>query len=184
MKNIFIVGVPRSGKSTLAKMLGRELNNYNIISFEAIRNGFIKSQPDLEMNNRNSDARKEILPSFILEFINWNKRILDVGNIIEGDFIKLPDLNNAKSDEDIIICLGFKKRNIDLIYDNQRKFNKIDDYTYNWDREKFKKHFYDLEMNDEFNYNYCLENDINYYDTFEEREKIMKEIVDMIKNTM
>lgn len=84
MKNIFIVGVPRSGKSTLTKMLARELNNYNIISFEAIRNGFIKSQPDLEMNNRNSDARKEILPSFILEFINWNKRILDVGNIIEG----------------------------------------------------------------------------------------------------
>lgn len=64
------------------------------------------------------------------------------------------------------------------------KFNKIDDYTYNWDREKFKKHFYDLEMNDEFNYNYCKENNIIYYETFEEREKIMKEIVDMLKSTM
>lgn len=80
--------------------------------------------------------------------------------------------------------MGFNKRNIDLIYDNQRKYNRSDDYTYDWSKEKFKTHFYDLEMADEFNYNYCLENDINYYDTFEEREKIMKEIVDMIKNTM
>lgn len=61
MKNIYIVGIPRSGKSTLSKMIKSKYPEMNIISFEAIRNGFIKSQPDLNMGNRHSKARQEIL---------------------------------------------------------------------------------------------------------------------------
>ena len=66
MKNIIITGIPRSGKTTLSKLIKEKYPEYNIISFEAIRNGFIKSQPGLKMGNRNSEARKEILPDFIM----------------------------------------------------------------------------------------------------------------------
>ena len=58
MKNIIITGVARSGKTTLSKLIKEKYPKYNIISFEAIRNGFIKSHPDLRMGNRNSEARK------------------------------------------------------------------------------------------------------------------------------
>ena len=60
MKNIYIIGVPRSGKTTLAHLLKEEYPTFNLISFEAIRNAFIKTQPQLQMDRRESPARKEI----------------------------------------------------------------------------------------------------------------------------
>ena len=43
MKNIYIVGVPRSGKSTLAKLIKEKYPIYNQFSFEAIRNDVFKN---------------------------------------------------------------------------------------------------------------------------------------------
>lgn len=60
MKNIYIIGTPRSGKTTLARLIKEKYPIYNQISFEAVRNGFIETQPELNMNNRNSLARKNI----------------------------------------------------------------------------------------------------------------------------
>ena len=62
MSNIYIIGVPRSGKTTLAKLIKERFNNVNQVSFEALRNGFIKTFPELDMGNRNSEARANILP--------------------------------------------------------------------------------------------------------------------------
>lgn len=70
MRNIFILRSPRSGKSTLAKMLKISLPDYSLISIDAVRNIFIKTIPYLNMDNRESLARKEIFPQFINEFIN------------------------------------------------------------------------------------------------------------------
>lgn len=182
--NIYIVGVPRTGKSSLASLVKSEIPSFNIISFEAIRNGFIKSLPDLNMGNRESKARKEVLPEFILEFLNWNKTILNVNNVIEGDFISVESLHEKKSNDDLIICLGFGKRSIDEIYDNVNKYSKEYDYTYNWDIGEFKKHFYDLEEKDTQNYNYCKENKILYYDTFNNREEILNNIIEVIKKSI
>lgn len=80
IKNIFIVGIARSGKSTLSGLIKEKYFFYNQFSFEAIRNSFIKTQPELNVNNRNSDARKNILPVHIVEFVHWNKEILKINN--------------------------------------------------------------------------------------------------------
>ena len=56
MKNIYIVGVPRTGKTTLTKLIKQEIPQVNLISFEAIRNGFIKSQPELNMGSKKSNS--------------------------------------------------------------------------------------------------------------------------------
>lgn len=39
---ILICGVPKSGKTTLCKQIGKEFPSFNIISGEALRNGFQK----------------------------------------------------------------------------------------------------------------------------------------------
>ena len=41
MKSIYICGIPRSGKTTLTKKIKEKYPNYNLFSFEAIRNAFI-----------------------------------------------------------------------------------------------------------------------------------------------
>ena len=48
---------------------------YNQISFEAIRNGFIETQPELNMQNKNSVARSTIMPKYIVTLASWNNKI-------------------------------------------------------------------------------------------------------------
>lgn len=180
MKNVFIIGVPRSGKSTLSKMIKDAYPEYNQISFEAVRNAFGESQPELNMGNRNSDARKNILPKHIVTFAKWNNRILNKPSLIEGDFCSIDELSNLIDEEDTIICLGLGCRSIDEIITGIKDNDKDEDYTKEWSEEQIKNHFYDIEEKDKYNYDYCMNNNIKYYDTYENRKEVFKEIINSI----
>lgn len=73
--NVYIVGVATTGKSTLAKRLKEAFPRFNVVSFEAVRNGFMRTQPELKMGNRESAARWEILPQYLVEFAEWNEKL-------------------------------------------------------------------------------------------------------------
>ena len=75
-KNIYIIGVPRSGKTTLANLIKEKYPYYNQFVFEAVRNGFIETQPNLKMDNKNGDARNTILPKHLVVFATWNNRLV------------------------------------------------------------------------------------------------------------
>ena len=180
MKNIFIIGVPRSGKSTLSKLIKRNYPIYNQLSFEAIRNGFIETQPELNMGNRTSDARRTILPKHIVTEAHWSNNILSCPSLVEGDFCTIEELNNLIDENDIIICLGFGCRSIEEIIRSVKKNDTSDDYTKDWSDEKMKKHFYNLVDKDKENYDYCIKNNINYYDTYDNRNLIFEKIIEEI----
>lgn len=182
MKNIYIIGVPRSGKSTLSKIIKSKYPEMNIISFEAIRNGFIKAQPNLNMGNRNSNARQEILPPFVVEFIYWNYAITGFGNIVEGSFTDVKTIKSLVDNESIIICLGFGQRNIDEIINEMKKHDDENDYTKHWTEEQIKKHFYDITEKDTENYKLCKDFNIEYFDTFNNREDVFLKILDYIES--
>ena len=92
MKNIYILGVPRSGKTTFSILLKKELEDYSLISLDAVRNAFHYSLPELEMINRQSYSRKNILPRYIAEFVRWNHDISKNACIVEGGIINLDDI--------------------------------------------------------------------------------------------
>lgn len=184
MKNIYIIGVPRAGKTTLTKLIKQEIPQINLISFEAIRNGFIKSQPELNMENRNSEARKEILPSFIYEFVNWNEEITKYNTLIEGDFAGIESIIKNTSEQDIIICLGFNGRSIEEIIDGIIKNDTETDYTKHWSREQIEAHFYDNVQKDIENIENCKKYNISYYDTYENRQETFLKIVNGIKQEL
>lgn len=181
MKNIYIIGVPRTGKTTFSKLLKSKYPVMNVISFEALRNGFIKTLPELNMGNRNSKARKEILPDFLVEFAKWNSTISNFGSIIEGDFCDIKTLKEL-TNEDVIICLGFGKKSLDEVIDGIKAHDKADDYTKEWSLEKLKNHFYDIVEKDEENYNFCNDHNIPYFDTFDNREEVFSNILNFIEN--
>lgn len=181
MKNIYIIGVPRSGKSTLSKLIKEKYPIYNQISFEAVRNGFIESQPELNMGNRNSDARKSILPKHIVTFSSWNNKILSTPTLVEGSFCTIEELSKLIDKDDLIICLGLGCRNIDEIVEGIKNNDKETDYTKTWSSEQIKKHFYDIVENDKLNYEYCLKNNINYYDTYLNRIDVFNCILNDIE---
>ena len=180
MKNIFIIGIPRSGKSTLSKLIKDKYPTYNQFSFEAIRNGFIKTQPELNMGNRNSDARKNILPGHIVEFIHWNSNILNNPSLIEGDFCSCEDLYNLINEDDEIICLGLGCRSIVEVISNIKKYDTTSDYTYEWDEDRLTSHFNDIVDKDKNNYEFCIKNNIKYYDTYDNREEVFNSILKSI----
>ena len=182
MKNIIIIGIPRSGKSTLAKLIKDKYPKYNQISFEAVRNAFIKTQPELEMDNRNSISRKELLPQFIMSLVEWNSKLLDSPILIEGSFTTIDVLDNIiDKDNNIIICLGLGCRNIEDILSGIRNNDSSKDYTSNWSDEKIRNHFYDSEEVDKVNYNYCINHNIKYYDTYNNRNEIFESIINNIQ---
>lgn len=184
MKNIFIVGVPRSGKTTLSKIIKLKYPKFNIISFEAIRNGYIKTQPDLNMENRNSISRKEILPQFIIEFVHWNNDIYNFGNIVEGDFADIETIVNNITDQDIVICLGFNGRKIDDVVNRIKENDTKEDYTSNWTKEHIKKHFYDITQKDIDNFELCKKYGIEYFDTFNNREEVFQNILKYLEKNL
>ena len=177
MKNIYIVGVPRAGKSTLSKMIKERYPIYNQISFEAVRNGFMESQEELDMGNRNSDARKNILPKHITTFAYWNNKMLGAPSLVEGSFCSIEELLKLVSEDDLIICLGLGCRSIEEVVEGIKKHDSEKDYTSDWSYEQLKLHFRDTKENDKLNYEFCLKNNIKYYDTFENRDKVFEDII-------
>ena len=182
MKNLYIVGIPRAGKSTLSKLIKDKYPIYNQFSFEAIRNGFIESQPELDMGNRKSDARRNILPKHFITFARWNKKILSCPSLIEGDFCSIKELFDLVDENDAIICLGLGCRTIEEIIEGIRKNDKLNDYTNDWTNEQIYKHFYDIEEKDKYNYEFCKKNNIKYYDTYENRKELFEQIIEDINN--
>lgn len=181
MNNIYVVGVPRSGKSTLSKLIKEKYPVYNQISFEAVRNGFIEALPELNMGNRNSDARKHILPKYIVTFASYNSEILSCPSLVEGSFCSIEEIHNLTNENDLIICLGLGSRSMDEIVEGIKENDKEGDYTKDWSEEQIRNHFFDIVDKDRLNYEYCLKNNIKYYDTYINRNEVYEEIINDIK---
>lgn len=183
MRNIYITGVSRTGKTTLCKMIKDSLleMKFNYISFEALRNGFIKSQPELQMGNRNSEARSKIMPSFIIEYANWNKEITNYPSLIDYAFDSIEFLKNNVNEDDIIICLGFDAKELETIVQEIKSHSKEEDYTFSWSIEQLRKHFFDIVQADQKNKIECIKNNVLYFDTSQNREQVLNNILHLIK---
>lgn len=179
--NIYIVGAPTSGKSTLAGLLKLQIPQLNVISFEAVRNGFIRALPDLTMGDRKSEARQQILPEFLVEYATWNARITGCSSVVEGTFARVGKIVSLISSDDLLICLGYGGR--DLAEVARMAIAKADSRSYLYGRtaEEFAQHFYDLVDDDRANLEFCKNNRIAYYDTSASRERTLSQIVELVK---
>lgn len=172
------------GKSTLTKMLKREFPQFNVVSFEAVRNGFMKSQPELDMGNRSSVARREILPQYIVEFAEWNERMTGNPTVVEGSFAKVEEVCRLVRDEDVVVCLGYGE----MILAEVAKcaISKAGAGSYLSDRSEaeFVEHFYDLADDDKENREFCERSKVSYFVTVEGREEVLRGVVEYIMGRM
>lgn len=181
---IYIVGVPTAGKSTLARMTKKRFLQVNVVSFEAVRNGFMVSQPELRMGERESEARREILPKFLVEMAEWNAKLTQSVTVVEGSFAKVEDVCRLMKDDDLVICLGYGGRGLDEVAKLAIQKASEDSYLYRRTVEEFKGHFYDLVEDDQANLEFCLQNNVPYYDTAEERAKKLEKVLGLIGENM
>lgn len=181
---IYVVGAPTAGKSTLARIIKERFLQVNVVSFEAVRNGFIVSQPGLNMGDRKSVARSKILPRFMVEFAEWNARMTRSLTVVEGSFARVEQIWRLVKSDDLVICLGYGGRSLAEIAELAIRKADADSYLYGKTVKEFKEHFYDLAEEDVVNLQFCKENNVPYYDTADNRDEKMGEILELVAEHM
>ena len=206
MKNIIIAGVGRNGKTTLARKINEELN-YFVISLDKLITAFGKAYPQLDIRIAwdYNKATANIAP-FLGHYLGMlssdhgfagdlNLRAHAVqGNrfVLEGghyDFEKISSIvkmYGIKELKDKFILIGLVQNNksIDEYFNDLRKYDTEDDWTYNFDDDELREFsemaiLWNREMTD-----YLLKYGFTIYDTSFEREQVFDKIIEDIKSEL
>lgn len=109
MKNLLIIGPPRSGKTTLSKMIVKEIPIYNIINMDVIREGIYYSIFKSTDKNERKQIVENIFPNLIDKMFDQYQKYYnpDLYYIIEGDMLYIKDALEISRQHNVdIICIG------------------------------------------------------------------------------
>lgn len=131
MKNIFIAGVARSGKSTLAKLI-QDSGKYNHIPLDYFASSFKRNFPEFGIKSsvvidEESSSKLALFLSRVIEIIDSSeeKFIIDSAHIMPKDIIKYLDRNKWD-----IYYLGYPNIDPKEKFDIIRKYDNENDWTY------------------------------------------------------
>ena len=184
-KNILIIGAPRCGKSSLAKKLNKE-KGLSIVSIDDIVSGF-HAYPELSIHHDGNyvETAKNLAPfltNYLVELSEGSLFYDGVKFVIEGthvDFEKIiPFLQSEKYKEKYeIIGLTCNDITTEELYENIKKYDTEDDWTYWCDDEDLKNNTkYFIERNEFFNKQFKKYN-IKTYDTSHDRENVFNKVI-------
>lgn len=191
-KNILIIGAARCGKTALARKLNKEYG-YSVISIDDIVSGLsayselnIHHDGDTELTSKNLGP---FLEKYFIELSEGSNFYGGVKFVIEGthiDFERLmPLLQSDKYKEKYeIIGLTINEETAEDLYNNMKKYDTEDDWTY-WVKDDVLKEDakYIINKNKIFNEKF-KEYNIRSYETSSNREQVLDDIVlDLNKNT-
>ena len=185
-KNILIIGAARSGKTTLAKRFSKE-KGYNLISIDDIVSGF-EAYPDLKIHHDGDavDTATRLAPfliKYLTELSEGNTFYDGIKSVIEGTHIDfeqiIPFLQSEKySKKYEIIGLTFNHITEQELYDNIKKYDTEDDWTYWCDDEELRGNVrYFIDRNRYFAEKFKQYN-ITSYDTSYDRDSVLDEILE------
>ena len=75
MKNIMILGICRTGKTTFSKMIQKKFPNYQIIEVDTIISALQKTIPDVPIGFIHDNLQENKLPQFLNLLIQKNINI-------------------------------------------------------------------------------------------------------------
>ena len=187
-KNILIIGPARSGKTTLSRLLSKKYG-YNVINLDDIINAF-EGIPECGIKhdgNEIATAQKlgKFLKRYLIELSEGPNFYNGIKFVIEGTHIDfeeiMPMLNEEKYKEKYeVIGLLYNNLTADELYNNIKKYDTEDDWTYWCNDEELKGNSrYFIERNKYF-YNKFNEYGIKTYDISSDRENILNIICDEI----
>lgn len=206
MKNIIIAGPSRAGKTTLAKKINEELH-YFTISLDKLVAIFQGAYPQLDIKlNWNRSKTTDHLAPFLGHFLGafssehgtayeMNLRSHAVkGNrfVLEGGYFNfekiLPILKTYGIDElkDHFILIGLVQNNktVDDFFNDFRKYDTEDDWTYGLADEDLKEVCQEAIPYSQSMTDHLMEYGFTIYDTSTERDKILDKIIEDIKSQL
>lgn len=183
MKNILILGTARSGKSTLAKMISKELG-IGIISIDSLITAFQETHPEMGFKHFGSSCKNLITP-FVVSYakaLMYNQP--NIPFIIEGYHIELEDAKKL-FDKNLfeIIVLGYPLLTPREALENVRRFEGKFDYTRALTDDELQnivsRH---VEYSKKFEKE-CRDLGLTFYDTSYNRDTTLKNIMEKFKYT-
>jgi len=199
-KNIIIIGSGRAGKTTLAKKLNEALN-YSVIGTDDLSIGFAEGLPQsniVDPNDHKTSAANiaPFLASYVSalawrsNYYNGTKYVFEDG---KGyfDFDKLvPIWEVIEPDKDywktqyLIIGLVYQNKTPEQLFDDIRKYDVENDWTYNLSDDELRGHVIKcIEDSKDFCDKFQKYDPI-IYDVSENREQVLDDIVNDIKAKM
>lgn len=181
MKNIIILGVARSGKTTLARMIKHKYPNYNIIDGDCIRTAFEKALPEVNINHINGNGMIQKFPEFcsnlfeyqIKEHKNHFNYIFESCDISP---IQLKEYFNMENKT--IIFLGYPNLTIEETIANYKKYADEFDYMIKKTDEEIRNRAIiwtkkSKELREE-----CLKNQIKFIDVSYDRKNTFEKLIE------
>lgn len=187
MKNIAIFGSSRSGKSTLAKMIVKKYPNYQMYIGDDIRWAFQEVFPSLNINSKGGSGMKEDFPKYIANlFYKSIKRNKGTFNYI----VETCDIYPAKAkelfekDDTIILFLGISSLSIKEHFNEIRKYETEEDWTYDRTDEKILEHCnYWIPQSKKIEEE-CRKLNLWYVDTSFNRMEVLQETLNLLEQKM
>lgn len=140
MKDIFIFGCPRSGKTILATEL-HEKYGYSIISIDSVVDAFEKALPDVGIGHHNNDFKFKHFPKFVAQFYSKLKNdypntkfVIEGWHVLPKEISKYLDLKNF-----ISLGIGFPNQEVSLKLKEIRDFSYKNDYCKHLDDQRIIK---------------------------------------------
>ncbi len=179
---IFICGLPRTGKSTVAKLIHNKLPQASLFVTEALRNALQKIDDThaKDWGRKNSQLRQEVFPVFVKEMLVWNNKLLGAISVLDCALLSVQQVISIAEPNDIVVCLGFGGKTRDEIFDIIREYEQPTDYTATIDNEHLTKLWGNVADEDASNIKICANRDIKYFDTSANRDKVQQQIVQYV----
>ena len=188
MKNILIIGVARTGKTTLSRMIKKTFNQYNLIHADSIIWGIIRGKEKEDYYTRNIEERKKYVHSKTMqkELIEIYKASIkadnnEFGTIMETGQIEPQYINELLENKDIYcVCLGHGNLNKNQIKELCRKHDTKNDWTSKMSDEQLEINCKKWEEKNQILKEQCKEYKIDYFDTSKNREQVLEKVLNKI----
>ena len=202
LKNIIIAGPSRSGKSTLAKKLGEQLNCF-VIGVDKLVAMFQEAYPQLNIRlNWDREKTADNIAPFLGHFLGMfsspdGRGLLPYshgvvkGNrfVLEGGYFNfekiLPILNmygiKALQDNFLLIGLVQNNKKVDELVNDFKKYDTEDDWTYSLNEDALREIAEDAISFSRYMTDCLGDYGFTVYDTSAEREQVLDQIVEDIK---
>ena len=183
MKNIAIFGTSRSGKSTLSRMISKKYPTYHIMGGDEIRSAFSDVLPGNNINSTGGVGMAEDFPRFVssLFYKNIKRNKSHFNYIVETCDMTPQKAKELFSKEDtIIMFVGTPKQTVEFHFEQIRKHETLDDWTYKLTNDQILEHAtHWLQKGVEFEKE-CKELGIWFVDTSFDRERVLRGVLEEI----
>lgn len=191
LKNIILLGVPRAGKSTFAKMLVKEFPSYNILQDDAIIGAYLSASEDLQ-SKRQQDKEYTSITLDMQLAREISKRTFEcsikyeptLNYLLDTKSLSVEDAHQYKQKGNIVIVFGYPRITAEECFHNIVKYDTEEDWTYiepGWRLMRYCKAY--TEDSKKFEKD-AKKFHLKFVDTSYNREAVLNELLEWVKKQL